>query len=119
MRKFMFGLAAALALGLGALASEPAQAQGFSITVASHDDDDDDRGYRYRPRYRYGYAPVYERPYRHWRRAHYYRRAYRPYRPYRPAYFAPGYGYGVHCKVRRERYFNGFRWVTDVRRICY
>ena len=114
MRKFMFGLAAALALGIGALASEPAQAQGFSITIASHDDDD--RGYRYRPRYRHGYAPIYERPYRHWRRDHYYRRAYRP---YRPAYFGPGYGYGAHCRVRRERYFNGFRWVTDVRRICY
>jgi hypothetical protein len=104
MRKFLFGLAGMLALGFGALASDPAQAQGFSITVGSP--------YGYGPAYGYPppprrYAPVYGRPIP----------VYDGY-PRRPrrVYYAPP---GPRCTVRKERYFDGYDWVSVKRKSCY
>ncbi|HEY8382943.1 MAG TPA: hypothetical protein VIL09_12420 [Microvirga sp.] len=99
MRKLLVGLAGALALGFGAFGAAPAQAQGFSVTIGT-------------PGY-YGPAPVYRSYPRH--------RAYRPYRPYpvygRPVQYRPVYA-GPRCVTRVNRYWDGYGWVSERRRIC-
>ncbi|MCZ7641438.1 MAG: hypothetical protein M5U33_00100 [Pseudorhodoplanes sp.] len=43
--------------------------------------------------------------------------AYRPYGPYYgPAYYG---AYGPGCVIRRERVWNGYRWVRQRVRVCY
>lgn len=103
MRHALLSVLGAAALGFGILAVDavtaaPAQAQGFSITVGEP----------------YGYDP-YPRPRRHWghRRRHHHNDPRSVY--YRPAY---GGGYGAPCRVHVNRYFDGYSWVTERRRIC-
>ena len=88
MRKIMFGLAGAAALGLAAFTPQPAQAQGFSIQFGSPG---------YYGRSYYG-GPYYGRP------------------VYGPGYGA--YGYGPPCFVRVVRYWDGYGWVRERRRVC-
>ncbi|MCG6121717.1 MAG: hypothetical protein MEP57_03280 [Microvirga sp.] len=116
MRKFITGLAAAAALAISALVATPqsASAQDFSITFGT------------------GHPPAVR---------HYDPRPVRPFVPARPR-FAPGpsrphfggpgrhYGrdlrhdrrggrhVGRDCVVRSERYWDGFTWVSERRRIC-
>jgi hypothetical protein len=89
MRKLLFGLAGAAALGLAGLASQPAQAQGFSL--------------------QFGNPGYYGGPY------------------YGPRVYGPGvgvgvygddYDYGPNCVVRVNRYWDGYQWVRERRRIC-
>jgi len=96
MRKLLLGLAGVAALGLSTLAVGPAQAQSFSITVGP--------GYDH-PHYRP--YPVH-RPYRAYDRPYYSRRVY-----HRPVSW-----YGRDCVVRVNRYWDGFGWVRERRRIC-
>lgn len=112
MRKTITGLAAAAALAITALTLAPqsAQAVDFSITFGA------------------GHPPIV--------RHHYDPRPVRPHydpRPVRPHYGGPGRHYGRDfrhdrprggrhavrdCVVRTERYWDGFSWVVDRRRIC-
>ncbi len=94
MRKTLFSLAGAATLGLAAFGPQPAEAQGFSIQFGSP-------GYYGRPYYG---GPYYGRP------------VYGGYYG-RPVY-GPGYGYGPRCFVRVNRYWDGYGWVREKRRIC-
>jgi hypothetical protein len=101
MRHALLSVLGAASLGLGMLTAEaitagPAQAQGFSITVGEP----------------YGYAP-YRVPPRRWGHS---RRTYP-----RPVYYRPAYGggYDSACRVRVNRYFDGYSWVTERRRTCW
>lgn len=104
MRKLILGLAAAVTLGLTALAPQAASAQGFSVTIGS--------GYMpvagpygyYPPPPRRGYYP----PPRHG----YYGRPYPP-----RAYYGRPYR-GPRCVVRVNRYWDGYGWVSQRRRVC-
>jgi len=96
MRKLVLALFGAV-LGLGALAAAPAPAEAQGITVRIGGP-----GYYHRPVY---HRPVYQRPY--------YRRSY-----YRPVYVRPVY-YAPRCGVRVNRYWNGYGWVRERRRVCY
>ncbi|MBZ0139620.1 MAG: hypothetical protein K8H87_07570 [Pseudorhodoplanes sp.] len=42
-------------------------------------------------------------------------------RPYGPYYYGPAYygAYGPGCVIRRERVWNGYRWVWQRVRVCY
>ncbi len=94
MRKLILGSVGAAAMALAALVGAPqgASAQGFSITFGT------------------GHPPVvrhYDEPPRYRHRPHRYehRRYSRP-RHYRD------------CVIRTERYWTGYSWVTERRRIC-
>jgi hypothetical protein len=92
MRKLVLALFGAL-VGLGAVAAAPAPAEAQGITVRIGGP-----GYYQRPVY-------YHRPY--------YRRTY-----YRPAYVRPVY-YAPRCTVRVNRYWSGYGWVRERRRVCW
>lgn len=114
MRKLITGFVAAVVLALSALTLTPqsASAQGFSITFGTgqppmvrHYDD----------RERVAPHPRYDRRHygRHDDRRHYDRRHDR--RSYR---HAPRQRYARDCTVRVERYWDGYSWVSERRRIC-
>jgi hypothetical protein len=101
MRHALLSVLGAASLGLcmltaDAITAAPAKAQGFSITVGSP--------------YGYDPYPVPPRRWGHWRRTH----------P-RPVYYRPAYGggYDSACRVRVNRYFDGYSWVTERRRTCW
>ena len=113
MRKFIAGFTAALAIALSALALSPqsASAQGFSITFGTghppmvrHFDDRQ----RYDPRPLHDYRR--DHGYRHYDRRHHDRRAYR---------HAPHRRHAQDCTVRIERFWDGYRWISERRRICW
>jgi hypothetical protein len=94
MRKIITGFAAAIVVAVSALAVTPqtAAAQGFSITFGT--------GHPPMVRYhdhgpRFDHRPV-RRSYRH----------------------APRRHWAQDCVIRTERFWNGFRWVTEQRRVC-
>jgi Spy/CpxP family protein refolding chaperone len=94
MRKIITGFATAAIVAVSALAFTPqtASAQGFSITFGT--------GQPPMVRYhdhgpRYDHRPV-RRSWRHGPRHHSAR----------------------DCAIRTERFWNGFRWVTEQRRVC-
>jgi len=92
MKRFLLGLAGAGALGLAAFAPQSAQAQGFSVQFGGP-------GYYGRGPYIASDGPYYRRP-----ADGYYGR--------------PAYGYGPSCVVRVNRYWDGYGWVRERRRIC-
>jgi hypothetical protein len=111
MRKLITGFAAAVVIALSALTLTPqtASAQGFSITFGTghppmvrHYDDRQ----RYAPPPRYN--PRHSDHRRYDRRRH-------DSRSYRPA---PPHRFAQDCTVRIERYWDGYRWVSERRRIC-
>jgi hypothetical protein len=119
MRQILLGLAGAAVVGLGAFGAQPAQAQGFSITIGTPGYYRPAPIYRPYPRYRpvyYRPAPVY-RPYPRYRPVHY-RPApiYRSYGPQRV--FAPPVDYGPVCTTRVARYWDGFGYVSERRKVC-
>lgn len=102
MRKFIAGFAAAIVIALSTLTLTPqsASAQGFSITFGTgqppmvrHYDD--------RPRY--DHRPRYDD------RRHHDRRSYR---------HAPRRHVAQDCIVRVQRFWDGYSWVSERRRIC-
>lgn len=94
MRKLTLGLFGALAaLGAVAAAPPPAAAQ-VSVTIGTP-------GYYPPPAYR-PYRPAYVAP----------SPVYRPYPRWRRAYYAPS------CVVRIHRYWDGYGWVRERRRVC-
>lgn len=95
MRKLILGLVGAGALGLAALAPTGASAQSFSITIGSG----------YEPVQYYGYPPP-RYGHRHWRDRHHDRR------------WRHGRYVSQRCVTRVERYWDGFGWVKERRRIC-
>ncbi len=109
MRKLITGFAAAVVLALSALTLAPqsASAQGFAITFGTgqppmvrHYDD--------RPRV--APRPHYDRRHddRRWDRRDD-RRSWR---------HAPRQRFARDCTVRVERYWDGYSWVSERRRIC-
>jgi hypothetical protein len=106
MRKLITGFAAAVVLALSALTLTPqtASAQGFSITFGTGQPPMvrhyDDRRHLAPP-------PRYDR--RHYDRRHHDRRSYR---------HAPRHRLVERCTTRIEHVWNGFRWVSESRRIC-
>jgi hypothetical protein len=90
MRKILFSLAGAAALGLAGFVPQSAQAQGFSVQFGAP-------GYYGRPYYG---GPYYGRP------------------VYGYGAYGGGYGYGPRCFVRINRYWDGYGWVREKRRIC-
>ncbi|HSP26408.1 MAG TPA: hypothetical protein VLQ65_14660 [Saliniramus sp.] len=120
MRKFITGLAAAVVLALSALTLTPqtASAQGFSITFGTGQPPmvrhyDDRRRVAPVPRYdpRHVDRRQFDRRHddrRNWDRGHD-RRSYR---------HAPRPRYAQDCTVRVERFWDGYRWVSERRRIC-
>lgn len=101
MRRFLLGFAGAAALGLAALAPQGAQAQGFSVQFGTGYGP----SYGY-PGYYYGPAPVYGRP------------VYG-----RPVYGRPFYDddddhHPHRCVVRVTKYWDGYEWVRERRRVC-
>jgi hypothetical protein len=101
MRKFITAFAAAVVIALSALTMAPqtASAQGFSITfgtshppmVRHHDS-----RRHYAPPPRYEHRRYDRRSYRH----------------------APRHRYVQNCTTRIESFWNGYRWVSEPRRIC-
>jgi hypothetical protein len=114
MRKLITGLAAAIVLALSALTLTPqsASAQGFSITFGTGQPPmvrhyDDRRHLAPPPRYDSRRYDRRHSDYRYDRRHD--RRSYR---------HAPRPRYAQDCTVRVERYWNGYSWVSERRRIC-
>jgi hypothetical protein len=101
MRKLITGFAAAVILALSALALTPqtAAAQGFSITFGTGQPP---MVRHYDERRHYFPPPRYDR------RQHD-RRSYR---------HAPRHRYVERCSTRIESFWNGYRWVSEPRRIC-
>lgn len=96
MKKRFLGAAGAAALGFAALASQSAQAQGLTVQFGG-------------PGY---YGRSYGGPYIASDGPYYGGPAYGGY------YGRPAYGYGPRCFVRVNRYWDGYGWVRERRRIC-
>ncbi|MGH6782280.1 MAG: hypothetical protein ACREB5_09260 [Sphingomonadaceae bacterium] len=98
LRKMLLGVAAAATLGGAVAVSAPASAQSVTFSFGSP-------GY-----YGYGHRPVQYG----WGGGYYGR----PHYGSRPDY---GYGrphYGPRCYVRPMRYWDGWGWAVEHRRIC-
>lgn len=99
-RNIVLGIAAAATLGLAALSTTPAAAQSWSLTIGS--------GAPYTEPAQYGW---HDRGHGGWGRG-------------------PGWGYGHHrprygfhpgpqCFMRKVRYWDGWGWVVERRRVCH
>ncbi|WP_439497029.1 hypothetical protein [Bosea sp. (in: a-proteobacteria)] len=100
LRKVLLGVAAAATLGTAAMTSAPASAQAVTFSFGS-------------PGYGYGYRPVQYGP-RWGYGGGYYGR---PYYGYGGGYYGRPY-YGPRCFFRPVRYWDGWGWVVQQRRIC-
>jgi hypothetical protein len=118
-RSLVVGFAAALALGAASLASvAPAAAQSWSVTIGSG-------GYGHHDGFRHGYRPV--RP-DHWRggwghdgwaRGGWGHQGWGGHGGWRERrVFNDGFGHS-RCVVRKVRYWDGFSWVVERRRVCH
>ncbi len=110
-RQLFLGLAAALALGAATLAPTTAsQAQSWSLSIGTggyHD------GWGHQPRPRHD----------GWGRSQWsgYGGGYGGWRPRHGHGYGFGHGYGhpqPRCHVRSVRYWDGWAWVVDRRRVC-
>ncbi len=107
-RKLVLGIAASAALGLGLLASgQPAAAQSWSVTIGSgHGSYGPAHGF-YRPvRDEWGYRGGWGHGPRHG--------------GWGPPPHARGYWHGgPRCHVRHVRYWDGWGWAVERRRVCH
>jgi hypothetical protein len=118
-RQLVLGIAAAVALGAATLAAAPASAQSWSLSIGSGHSDHYQGGYRHdRPRnwgnHRFEGNRFHERRIQRdgwhsggWNSGWGHRQA-----------LNHGYGYGQRCAVRQVRYFDGWSWIVERRRVC-
>jgi opacity protein-like surface antigen len=111
-RQLVLGMVAAFALGAATLAPTTAtQAQSWSLSIGTggyHD------GYGHQPR----------RHHDGWGRSHWsgFGGGHRGWRSRHGHGYGYGDGYGYHqprCHVRSVRYWDGWSWVVDRRRVCH
>ena len=120
MRQLLLGIAAAATLGAATLSSsDTAQAQSWSLTIGQGGGyhHGHDGGFRQR-HFRHAEPDIWDRGHgRSFGNGHAFGQGHGGWRG-RPVY-GDGFGYQrPHCVVRKVRYWDGWGWVVDRRRVC-